>query len=65
MQLVLSLICYRMSTYDWSVSGYKKKHHKKQKQVMLKSSKATFVQEIFYLSALFNSFKVAAGSDPV
>lgn len=43
----------------------KKKHHKKQKQVMLKSSKATFVREIFYLSVLFNSLKVAAGSDPV
>lgn len=43
----------------------KKNTIKKQKQVMLKSSKATFVQEIFYLSALFNSLKVAAGSDPV
>lgn len=33
----------------------KKDHKKNKKQLMLKPTKATFVQEIVYLSALFNS----------
>lgn len=44
-----------MSTNDCSVSAYKKKyknHYKNKKQVILKPSKATSVQELVSLSAL-------------